>query len=65
MDKIKCTLCKKKIGLIIFECKCKNNYCMNHRFRENHNCSYDYTQEEQEEFIKNNPKLIPNKINLI
>ena len=65
MEKIKCNKCNKKIGLIIFECKCNGKYCSLHKYPEMHECSYDYKSEGIDELIKNNPKIIPNKITVI
>ena len=47
--KPKCCLedCNKKLKLIdlSMKCKCNNYYCELHRHPENHNCTYDYRQE--------------------
>lgn len=35
-----CFDCKKKIGLMGFECNyCHNNYCSSHRLPEDHKCT--------------------------
>jgi predicted nucleic acid binding AN1-type Zn finger protein len=65
MDKIKCNKCNKKIGIILFECKCNGKFCMNHRFPDKHDCNYDYKTDYINELLKNNPKIIPEKISTI
>ena len=65
MDKIKCSKCNKKIGLIVFDCKCNGKFCMNHRFTDKHDCQYDYKIDYLNELIKNNPKISTKKINTI
>ena len=57
-----CIICKKKLGLLGFICKCNNYYCSLHRHAEKHNCSFDYKKEFKEKFIKNNPVLETKKI---
>ena len=44
--------CKKKLGLLGFECRCKNQYCGAHRAAEEHNCCYDYKQDGKKELLK-------------
>ena len=65
MDKIKCNKCNKKIGLIIFDCKCNGKFCINHRFAETHDCQYNFKTEFTNELIKNNPKINVKKISII
>ena len=65
MDKIKCDKCKKKIGLIIFDCKCNGKFCSLHRYSDTHDCPFDFKSEGQTKFIKDNPKITPIKISVI
>jgi hypothetical protein len=58
----KCYFCKKKIGLINFHCKCNFNFCIKCKFPENHNCSYNYKKDGENELIKQLNKVVPNKI---
>ena len=55
--KNKCACCKKKLGLIIFTCKCGHIYCQTHLNPHNHNCQFDYVKEKKDQLIKENPKL--------
>lgn len=65
MDKIKCHMCHKKIGLIVFECKCQGKFCSLHRHVESHNCTYDFKSDQLEKLTKDNPKIVFKKVNLI
>ena len=39
--------CKKKLGLLPIQCKCKGYYCAAHRGDSVHACSYDYHAEHK------------------
>lgn len=41
-NKNKCWECKKKIGLLGIQCRCKYYFCSKHRYAEEHNCIVDY-----------------------
>ena len=43
--KIKCAICKKKLGLMPFDCKCGLHFCALHRAPESHNCTFDFRSE--------------------
>ena len=58
----KCMKCNKKT-LILYKCKCEKQFCRNHKYSDNHNCSYNYKLKQQEFLQKSNPIIIPNKIN--
>jgi hypothetical protein len=60
--KNRCAECRKKLGIVPFECKCKRLYCNKHRYAEDHNCAYDYKSEYKKIFKKNNPKVVAEKI---
>jgi len=55
--------CKKKIGLISFECKCGKVFCGKHRTPETHNCSYDHKTDSKnllrEKMIKVEAEKLP------
>lgn len=47
MTKTKCSICGKKLPRLmvsIYKCRCEKLFCSEHK--HNHNCGYDYTQEE-------------------
>ena len=37
-----CKMCKKKVGIIGFECRCRSMFCGKHRFLEKQECNFDY-----------------------
>ena len=42
----RCFICRKKLGLMVFTCKCSNNFfCAEHKLPELHNCSFDFKTE--------------------
>ena len=61
-----CDYCKKKVGIITFNCKCiYKNLCSKCRTPETHNCSFDYKSEERAKLRKANPVVIASKIEVI
>ena len=46
-------------------CKCNNCYCANHRPIANHKCTANHIAINQKILIKNNPSIIPSKINVV
>lgn len=60
--KRKCGVCKKKIGLTGFECRCGGLYCPLHRYADQHNCQHDYTTEGRNQLRKDNPVVQDDKI---
>lgn len=63
--KRKCGVCKKKIGLTGFTCRCGGLYCPIHRYGDKHNCQYDYATEERNKLRKDNPVVQDDKIQKI
>jgi len=63
--KKKCQNCKKRLGLIPFECKCKNQFCIKCRYPDKHNCNFDWVLYGKEKILKENPLITVNKINKI
>jgi predicted nucleic acid binding AN1-type Zn finger protein len=60
---VNCFVCKKKLGLLGFKCKCGDNqFCAQHRVPELHNCSFDFKQEQRERLAKQNPVITSDKI---
>ena len=41
--KKRCYICKKKLGLIPFTCRCERHFCSLHRYAEDHQCKFDYS----------------------
>merc|ERR1711988_1131511 len=40
--KNRCALCKKKVGLTGFTCRCGGLFCGIHRYSDKHDCNFDY-----------------------
>lgn len=40
--KIRCKICKKKIGMLGFNCRCGGPFCCKHRHPEEHSCNVDH-----------------------
>ncbi len=50
---MKCKQCSKKVSLgAAITCKCGNVYCSEHRFEENHNCTFDFKASEKKHLEK-------------
>jgi hypothetical protein len=60
--KRKCAICKKKLGILDFGCRCENLYCFIHRLPEQHNCSFDYEKMGKDILEKKNPQIVADKI---
>ncbi|CAH2274601.1 AN1-type zinc finger 6 isoform X1 [Pelobates cultripes] len=61
----RCFMCRKKIGLTGFECRCGDVFCGTHRYSDVHNCSYDYKADAAEKIRKENPVVVGEKIQKI
>ncbi|CAL4083538.1 unnamed protein product [Meganyctiphanes norvegica] len=60
--KNKCQVCRKKVGLTGFTCRCGGLFCPLHRYNNEHNCTFDYRQYGQDEIRRNNPAVKGEKI---
>lgn len=60
--KNRCYICKKKLGLIPFTCRCERLFCSLHRYAEDHQCKFDYKEMGQNRIRKENPKIVAEKI---
>ena len=60
-----CHLCHKKISALYYgflgKCKCQNYYCYQHKFPEDHKCTYDYKSEQKEKLEKDLPLVVADK----
>lgn len=61
----RCQMCKKRVGLTGFTCRCGGLYCGEHRYDSAHDCDFDYKTMEREEIRKNNPVIVSDKIQRI
>ena len=46
---IRCCVCNKKLkpSVAAMQCKCSANVCKQHRFPDQHNCSYNFLKENK------------------
>ncbi|XP_055742326.1 AN1-type zinc finger protein 5-like isoform X1 [Salvelinus fontinalis] len=63
--KNKCFMCRKRVGLTGFDCRCGNLFCGVHRYSDKHNCPYDYKAEAAAKIRKENPVVVADKIRRI
>lgn len=62
----RCVVCRKKLQLAaIFDCRCGGNFCSEHRYSDQHDCSFDYKSHGQELIKKANPQVVGDKLNKI
>lgn len=64
-NKHKCFMCKKKVGLMGFECKCTFVFCAEHRYAEAHKCTHDHMTEQRDKLSRDNPVIKAEKLNRI
>lgn len=60
--KNRCFVCKKKVGLLGFECKCGRLLCTSHRQAEEHDCDFDYRAEGKKRLADANPLVAFSKV---
>ena len=60
-----CGICNKILPLFIIKCKCNKLFCKNHRYPDEHNCSYNYKEEYKKELKEKNIVIKSNKIDKI
>lgn len=61
----RCFSCRKRVGLLGFNCRCGNTFCGLHRYAEEHGCSFDYKKQGREDLAKANPTIKPDKVDRI
>lgn len=61
--KLRCFHCNKKLGIImVMKCHCNQYFCSAHRYKEVHNCSYDYKENGRKQLEKENPLVCTQKL---
>ncbi|KAL0371609.1 UNVERIFIED_CONTAM: Zinc finger A20 and AN1 domain-containing stress-associated protein 1 [Sesamum calycinum] len=60
--KSRCGLCRKKVGLLGFECRCGGTFCERHRYPEAHPCSFDFKSAGKIDIERENPVCKGDKI---
>jgi len=56
---------KKKMRIMLFDCRCGMKFCSECLLPENHNCEFDYKKMGKELLEKHNPKVDYKKITSI
>ena len=58
----RCHVCRKKLGLTGFGCRCHGVFCAVHRYSDRHNCSFDYKTAGREAIAKASPIVKADKV---
>uniref|UniRef100_A0A3Q7EZ03 AN1-type domain-containing protein n=1 Tax=Solanum lycopersicum TaxID=4081 RepID=A0A3Q7EZ03_SOLLC len=58
----RCMICRKKVGLIGFNCKCDEVFCEIHRYPEEHACTYNFKSKGRAILAKENPPCKTDKL---
>jgi len=61
-ERNRCWVCRKKIGITGFECRCRYVFCGQHRYMEQHDCSYDIKSLHRKKLKKENEEIRAAKI---
>ncbi|KAL6133630.1 hypothetical protein ACLB2K_065864 [Fragaria x ananassa] len=61
----RCNVCRKRVGLTGFKCKCGTTFCGIHRYPEKHACSFDFKMVGKEEIARSNPLIKAEKLEKI
>lgn len=61
----KCKICKKKLSLIAFPCRCDNYFCYEHKNIDLHKCPFDYRKSHKDLLTKQLVKCTFKKIAVI
>lgn len=63
--KNRCTLCRKKVGLLGFNCRCEHVFCDGCRNPDVHKCSFDFFEHNKAILKKKNPRVVADKVEAI
>lgn len=58
----RCPVCRKRIGLTGFPCKCGKVFCGMHRYAEAHECVFDHKACERLKIAEENPVVLASKL---
>ncbi|XP_009601977.1 zinc finger A20 and AN1 domain-containing stress-associated protein 4-like [Nicotiana tabacum] len=61
----RCSVCRKKVGLTGFKCRCGTTFCGTHRYPEIHGCTFDFKSMGREAIAKANPLVKAEKLEKI
>ena len=54
--------CDVTLGIMAYTCKCRRNFCAQHRYHDEHSCTYDYKKDEQMKLVNSNPVIVGDKV---
>ena len=57
-----CRVCRKKVGLLAFTCRCEGEFCAAHRPPEEHSCTFDFKAEGKAKLTQANPVVNGDKL---
>lgn len=63
-ERLKCAVCKQKLGLLPLLCRCEQALCSRHLIFSEHKCTFDYKGEGRNVINKENPKVVAKKNNM-
>ena len=63
--KSKCFNCKKKLGLLKYDCKCEHKFCVVCVLPETHNCKFNFVEEGKNQLESKLIKVVNSKIQII
>ncbi|XP_065063900.1 AN1-type zinc finger protein 5-like [Rhopilema esculentum] len=63
--KNRCNVCRKKVGLTGFICRCNGLFCGLHRYSDKHECTFDYKADAREQIARQNPVVVGEKVKKI
>lgn len=63
--KSRCAQCRRKVGLLGFECKCGKLLCTAHRQAEEHQCDFDHRQAGRAKLAEDNPLVSCSKVQIL
>ncbi|RZR88998.1 hypothetical protein BHM03_00016651 [Ensete ventricosum] len=61
----RCAMCRKRVGLTGFRCRCGATHCGAHRHAEQHGCTFDFKAAGREAIARANPVVKADKLNRI
>ena len=61
----RCKICRAKLSLTAFPCRCGGYYCNYHRYSDRHDCGFDYKKMGTDEIQEANPKVVASKVSKI
>ena len=58
----RCPVCRKKITITAFACRCGVRFCPQHRYPEAHNCTFDFQTSDRQKLKDSLVGVNSNKI---